>query len=79
MERSRLICCLVGKYSALDNTIKANDLRIKIDQHLEKFNMMPIGQEEGDEELMQDLLDETIFSVLSAGVNRKTRRSKQFS
>ena len=79
MERDRLICCLVGKYSALDKTIDANDLRIKIDQHLSQVNMMPLGQEPGDTELMQDLLDETIFSVLSAGVNRKARREKQFS
>jgi len=77
MERDRLICCLVGKYSALDKTIQAEDLRIKIDQHLEQFNMIPLGQEEGDDDLMQDLLDETIFSVLSGGFNRKYRRSHQ--
>jgi len=78
MERDRLICCLVGKYSALDKTIDAQDLRIKIDQHLSQFNMTPLGQEEGDDELMQDLLDETIFSVLaSGGFNRKYRRSHQ--
>ena len=79
MERDRLICCLVGKYSALDKTINADYLRIKIDQHLSEVNMIPLGQEDGDVELMQDLLDETIFSVLSAGINRKTRRSKQYS
>jgi len=76
MERDRLICCLVGKYSALDKTIDAQDLRIKVDQHLEHFNMMPLGHEEGDEELMQDLLDETLFACLAKGINRKTRRSK---
>ena len=78
MERDRLICCLVGKYSALDKTMDANDLRIKVDQHLQQFNMIPLGQESGDEELMQDLLDETIFSCLAKGINRETRREKQF-
>lgn len=75
MERERLICCLVGKYSALDNTIDAQDIRIKIDQHLQACNMSTLGMEKGDDELLQDLLDETIFSVLGAGINRKTRRS----
>jgi len=75
MERDRLICCLVGKYSALDKTLDAEDLRIKVDQHLQQFNMIPLGQEPGDEELLQDLLDETIFSVMAGGINRNYRRS----
>ena len=76
MQRDRLICCLVGKYSALNKTIDAQDLKTLVDQHLQGCNLLPLGQEKGDEELMQDLLDETIFSILNTGkFNRKTRRS----
>lgn len=74
MERDRLICCLVGKFSALDRNITADDLRVKIDQHLQECNFTSIGTEEGDLELLQDLLDETMMSVMGAGINRKMRR-----
>lgn len=75
MQRDRLICCLVGKYTALDPSVTANDLRIQIDQHLAECHLTPIGSEEGDTELLQDLLDETMISVLGQGVNRKMRRT----
>jgi len=74
MERNKLICCLVGRFTALEPSICAADLRIKIDQHLQKCNLTLIGTEEGDTDLFQDLLDETIISVLGAGINRKQRR-----
>lgn len=75
MERDRLICCLVGRFVALEPSISSVDLKIKIDQHLQECNLTSIGTEEGDVELLQDLLDETIFSVLGRGINRKMRRS----
>ncbi len=74
MQRDRLICCLVGKFTALEPSITADDLRIKIDQHLQKCHFMPLGTEDGDTELLQDLLDETMMSVIGSGINRKTRR-----
>lgn len=77
MERDRLICCLVGKFSALKPNITADDLRIKIDQHLQECNFTSIGTEEGDLELLQDLLDETMMSVMGSGINRKMRREVQ--
>ena len=74
MQRDRLICCLVGKFTALEPSITADDLRIKIDQHLQECNFTPIGTEDEDLELLQDLLDETMMSVIGSGINRKTRR-----
>lgn len=74
MERDRLICCLVGRFTALEPNISSGDLKIKIDQHLQECNLTSIGTEEGDVELLQDLLDETMISVLGAGINRKQRR-----
>ena len=75
MQRDRLICCLVGKFTALEPTILADDLRIKIDQHLSKCNFPPIGTTAEDLEIMDELLDEIAFSTIAAGVNRKSRRS----
>lgn len=75
MERERLICCLVGKFTALQPSINPKDLRIKIDQHLQESNLTTLGSEPNDNELLQDLLDETIISVIGSGINRKMRRS----
>ncbi len=77
MERERFICCLIGKYSALYPNDSADDLRTRVDQHLIECNFTGIGNEEGDVALMQDLLDETIWSVLGQGVNRKMRREQK--
>lgn len=75
MERSNLICCLVGRYSALNPNLDSKDLLILIDQHLAECQITSIGSEDGDLDLIQDLLDETIFSVLGRGINRKQRRA----
>lgn len=74
MERARLICCLVGWYTRDDPSISSTDLKIKLDEHLIHSKMTPLGTEEGDIDLLQDLLDETMFSVLARGFNRKDRR-----
>jgi len=76
VERDRLICCLVGKFSALEPNITAEDLRIKIDQHLQECNFTSIGTEDDDLELFDDLLNETMMSVIGSGINRKMRRQK---
>lgn len=75
MERDRLICCLVGRYTALEPRINSQDLRIKIDNHLFECKLTPLGTEPNDTELLQELLDETMISVLGQGINRKTRRN----
>jgi len=79
MQRDRLICCLVGKYSALYPKDTAKDLQIMVDQHLINCNLPPMGSEKGDTELLDELINETIWSALSAGTNRATRRKKGFS
>lgn len=75
MERERLICCLVGKFTALQPSINSQDLRIKIDQHLQECNLTILGSEPNDTELLQELLDETMISVIGSGINREMRRS----
>jgi len=73
IEREKLICCLVGRYSALNPNISGKDLQISIDQHLLKCNMLPLGKDDTD--LLEQLLGETIISILLQGINRKTRRN----
>lgn len=74
MEREKLICCLVGKFTALEPSINPQDLRIKIDQHLHNCNLTPLGCESNDTELIQELYDEALISVIGSGKNRKARR-----
>mgnify|MGYP001568658543 CR=1 FL=1 len=75
MERSNLICCLVGFFTAKHPSISSDDLKIEIDNRLIESQMTPLGTEPNDSNLLQDLLDETIFSVMGRGINRSQRRS----
>ena len=74
MERNYLICCLVGQITTKHPNFSADDLRIAIDQRLTECHLSNLGMEETDNQLLQDLLDETMMSVLLRGVNRKQRR-----
>lgn len=76
MERSNLICMLVGWYSATDHTMNADDLRIKIDNALMKSHFTPIGTEDNDLQLLDELLGETMMYVMGQGINRQQRRQK---
>ena len=76
MERDKFICFLSGGFVALQPTISGEDLKIKIDQRLAECNLTSLGSEPNDGELIQNLLDETIISVLGQGINRKMRRIK---
>ena len=75
MERSNFICCLVGFLTAKHPSISSTDLKIKIDERLFESQMTPLGTEPHDTDLLQDLLDETMFSVMGRGINRNMRRS----
>lgn len=74
MERSKLICCLVGWHSALGH-MTVDSLRIQIDQDLNDAQLPCIGTETEDLQTLQDLLDETVMSVYGKHINRKQRRS----
>lgn len=74
MERSYLICMLVGWFTAKKPDIKADDLRIQIDQSLTDSKLTTLGSEPNDVQLLEELLGETMISVLGKGINRETRR-----
>lgn len=64
---------LVGWYSGKNPSITGTDLKISIDQHLIRCNEPPMDV--NDTELLDQLLAETMWSVLSQGINRNIRRS----
>ena len=72
MQRNYLICALMGKFVEQDNSITAEDLRIKIDQSLENSCMTPLGAD--DTQLLDEVLGEIMISVLGAKINRQDRR-----
>ena len=74
LERKNLICCLVGYYSAKNPNIKGNDLKIEIDNHLFASKFTPLGTEKDDIELLDELIGETMMSVIGRGFNRRDRR-----
>ena len=73
MERSRLICSLIGYYTGKNPSITAKDLQIQVDNHLLDSTLPILGSEKDDLEILSDLNDETFFSVLSWS-NRPMRR-----
>lgn len=75
IEREKLICMLVGYYSAKHPNTTGMDLTIYLDQQLIEANQPKLGKE--DVELLDSLLAETMIKVLGSGINRKIRRSIQ--
>ena len=75
MERYHLIADLVGWFCAKEPSIIAEDLRIKIDQVLADSKFIPLGSEEGDLLLLDEMCSEFLMSVLGRGYNRQDRRN----
>ena len=77
MERHHLICGLLGYFVGLDKTITSKDLSVKIDQMLEVSKFTPLGTEEGDLQLLDEMIAEFTMSVIGRGFNRADRRKKK--
>ncbi len=75
MERKYLICMLVGKITEWKNDVSGEDLRYYIDERLEKCCLPLLGHDPEDDNLLNELLGETMIYVMGQGINRKTRRS----
>lgn len=75
MERHYLICMLIGQCVATDRNLNSDDLKLKIDEALLKCCFTPLGTEDGDIQLLDELLGETMMYVIGQGINRKQRRS----
>ena len=74
MERNYLICSLIGWFCAKEPSINGSDLRIKIDQSLADSKFTPLGTEDTDTQLLDEVSGELLMSVIGRGYNRKDRR-----
>ena len=74
MERHHLVCMLIGWHTAKNPHISSDDLKLEIDNELFKAKFTPLGTEDGDLQLLEELLGETMMYVLGQGINRKQRR-----
>jgi len=77
MERNWLICGLLGWFCAIDRQISGKDLRIKLDQALSESKFTPLGTEDGDLILLDEMIAEFTMSVIGRGYNRAHRRKSK--
>ena len=75
MERNYLICGLIGNFCAKNQSIDSLDLHVKIDQVLIDSGFTVLGSEEGDTELLDEMIGEFQMSLIGRGYNRKDRRN----
>ena len=74
MERTWLICVQLGWYCAKYPNITSDDLRYKIDEFLIESKFTPLGTEDGDLELLDEMIGELTMATIGRGINRKDRR-----
>ena len=75
MQRSHLICGLIGQFCKEDKSIDSLDLHVMIDQVLIDSGFTILGSEEGDTELLDEMIGEFQMSLIGRGYNRKDRRN----
>lgn len=74
MERTWLICGMLGWFCAKEPRITSDNLRYKIDEFLTQSKFTPLGTEKGDLQLLDEMISELTMSALGRGFNRKNRR-----
>ncbi len=74
MERSWLICALLGKYCEKEKNITSEDLKYKIDEYLIESKFTPLGSEPSDLQMLDEMIGELIMSSVGRGFNRQDRR-----
>jgi len=76
MERTWLICAMLGWFCAKEKNITSQDLREKIDQFLTDSKFTPLGTEDGDLQLLDEMIGELTMASVGRGFNRADRRKK---
>jgi len=74
MERAWLICAQLGWFCAKEPDIRSKDLQIKIDQFLINSGFTPLGTEDGDVLLLDEVIAEMTMAGVGRGHNREDRR-----
>lgn len=77
MERNWLICGMLGYFCGKEPRITSDDLRYKIDEFLLASKFVPLGTEEGDLQMLDEMISELTMSALGRGFNRNDRRRKR--
>lgn len=67
---------LIGWHTAKNPSISSEDLRLEVDKSLTNCHFTLLGSEQGDIELLDELIGETIMYVIGQGINRKMRRQR---
>lgn len=75
MERTWLICVQLGWYCAKFPNITSDDLRYKIDEYLFDSKFTPLGTEDGDLALLDEMIGEITMATIGRGFNRHDRRN----
>ncbi len=75
MERTWLICAQLGWYCAKYPNITSEDLRYKIDEFLIESKFTPLGTEDGDLALLDEMIGELTMATIGRGFNRADRRN----
>ena len=76
MERHYLICGLLGYFIAKNPRITSPDLSASIDEVLTASSFTLLGKEDGDLQLLDEMIAEFTMSVIARGFNRADRRKK---
>ena len=71
MERDHLICCMFGRITAKKPDINAEDLKIELDNFLFDSKFTPLGTENNDVTLLEELIAELQMSIIGRGYNRR--------
>ena len=77
MERHHLICGLLGYFIAKNPRIRSQDLSENIDEVLAASSFTVLGKEDGDLQLLDEMIAEFTMSVIARGFNRADRRKKK--
>jgi len=76
MERTWFVCGMLGWFCAKEPYITGEDLRIEIDQWLHESKFTPLGTEDGDLQILDEMIAEFTMSAIGRGINRKDRRKR---
>lgn len=76
MERTWLICAQLGYFCAKFPDITSEDLRDKIDEYLTDSKFTPLGTEDGDLALLDEMIGELTMASIGRRFNRADRRRK---
>jgi hypothetical protein len=68
---------MLGWFCAKEKNITSEGLRDKLDEYLLASKFTPLGTEEGDLQLLDEMIGELTMAGIGRGFNRQDRRKKK--